>query len=91
MEQIGHIIQGLLKEHQIEDPIQKYQALTLWSSVVGQSISDVTKPQRISDGKLFIQVQNDAWRQELFYHKRDILQKLNFALGSNLVKDIVLI
>lgn len=91
MEKIGRILETYLKDLGIENPIKKYEALTLWSSVVGEKISSITKPERLSDGKMFVKVKNDTWRNELVYHKKSIIVKLNKQLGSEIVRDIVLI
>ena len=91
MKQIGQIIGNVLKDFGIEKSIKGHQALTIWSEVVGERIADITEPQKIKNGKLFIRVKTDSWRNELIYHKKDIIEKLNVSLGSDVVQDIVLI
>ena len=91
MEQIGNILHQFFYELGIDKPILKFQALDMWSKVVGEKISEVTEPRRITDGKIFVKVKNDTWRNELVYYKKNIIEKLNNELGSRIVKDIILI
>lgn len=91
MDKIGTIMHQLLGELGIERPVQRYQALLLWPEVVGKQISDVTEPSRIRKGKLFVEVKNAAWRNELVFHKDEIIQKLNQKLGASVVQEIILI
>lgn len=91
MKPLGQIIGNVLRDFGIEKPIKGYEALTIWSEVVGERIANMTEPQKIKNGKLFIRVKTDSWRNELIYHKKDIIERLNMSLGSDVVKDIVLI
>jgi len=91
MERIGNIIVPFIKELGIDTKIKHYEALSIWSNVVGERIARVTEPERIVDGKLFIKVRNDAWRNELLYMKSDLISRVNMKLGRSLIKDILLI
>ena len=90
MELIGQILNKYLTDLGIQKPIINYKALHSWHEIVGEKISKVTEPERLSDGKIFVKVKNAAWRNELVFHKRDIIDKINRAVGSSVVKDIVL-
>lgn len=91
MELLGNILRKYLKEIGVEKPVKRYEALSLWGSVVGKRISDVTEPVRIADGKIFIKVKSDPWRNELLYHKQRIINDINQRLESKMITDIVLI
>ena len=67
----------------------QYKTLQIWNSVVGEAIASATSIERFSNGELFIRVKNPAWRMELNFRKQDILQKLNAALSSQMVKEII--
>jgi predicted nucleic acid-binding Zn ribbon protein len=91
MEHLGSIIRKTVKNLGIEKPIQQYEALQLWPNIVGEKIASVTEPQKILNGKLFVKVKNAAWRNELVFHRADLLKKLNQQSGRCIVKEIVLI
>ena len=91
MEHIGKIIKPIIEDMGIDKPIKRYQALSLWSKIVGEKINAVSEPIRIEDGKLFIRVKSDTWRNEIFFLKKKILHKLNKEIGKDIVQDIILI
>ena len=89
MECIGNILQIFFRELGIDKPIHRYQALVVWKDVVGPKISSVTEPKRISNGRMFVKVASDAWRTELAFHKKDIIEKLNGHCGKGIIQDII--
>ena len=91
MKTIGTILLNYFKDLGIEKPIQRYQALDIWAEVVGEKISEVTKPQRITKDKIIVKVKNDTWRYEIGYHKAEIIRKINTRLGGEVIKDIIFI
>jgi len=68
---------------------QQYKTLQIWDTVVGETIAEATKIERFTNGQLFIKVKNPSWRMEMNYRKKDILTKLNEALSSPVVNEII--
>ncbi len=91
MKTIGNILLDYFKDIGIEKPIKRYQALDIWPEVVGEKLSEVTKPQRISAGKMVVKVKNDTWRYEIGYHRTEIIKRINTKLGDDVIKDIIFI
>ncbi len=89
MEPLGSILRRTLRELGIEKPLKRAEAIQIWSNAVGEHISQVTEPQFFSNGKIFVKVKSDVWRNELFFHKTDLVRRLNQILGEPTVKDIV--
>lgn len=72
----------------IDGALRKYRVITEWDDVVGEQIARVARPQRIENGVLFVSVSSAPWRAELTLKRTEIIQKLNEAAGSGVVKDI---
>lgn len=89
-ESIQSVLARFLKESGLEEPVRRYRTLQDWPEIVGESIAAVTRPERISNGKLFIRVENDAWRNELIFYKKEILEKVNSQLDSAISAIILL-
>ena len=89
MDRIGHILHQFFNELGIDQPVRRYQALHMWPRIVGERIAKVTEPERINNGRLFVHVKSDVWRNELIFHKNDIVEKLNKEIGHNTIKDII--
>jgi len=68
---------------------EQYRALHLWREVVGETIAGETVVERLSEGQLFIRVKNSVWRMELNFRKRELAEKINSALGTEAVREIV--
>jgi predicted nucleic acid-binding Zn ribbon protein len=91
MDTLGDVLNRTLSDFGIQKAVKKYRALHIWEDVVGERIAKVTKAQRISDGRLFVKVKNDSWRNELVYYKKEIVNKINKEIGYTAIKDIILI
>ena len=89
MDRIGKVLKKSFKELGIEKPLLRYQALTVWDRIVGKRIAGATEPIRVSGGKMFVKVKNDTWRNELVFHKKAIIKKLNDQCGARIIDDIV--
>jgi predicted nucleic acid-binding Zn ribbon protein len=72
----------------MEKTLEEYGAVTSWSEVVGEQIAKVTKAQHMENGVLFVSVSTAPWRAELSMKRLEIMQKINAALGRNVVKEI---
>lgn len=66
------------------------KAVVYWRMVVGTEIAAVTRALYIRDGVMSVRVKTgaQAWKTELAHIKGDIIQKLNQAVGAEVVKDI---
>jgi len=81
---IGELMTGL----GIDQTLRKFSVLTAWSDMVGEQIARVTVPDRIESGVLYVRVTTAPWRAELSMKRLEILQKINRAVGADVVKDI---
>lgn len=91
MERLENILNDTLKDLGLKQSVQKYKALEVWTEVVGPKIADVTVPQTLTGGKLFIRVKSDVWRHELLYHLPEIIIQINQKVGLRAVEEIILI
>ena len=91
MRLLRDIIHDAIHDLGISKSVDQHRALVEWHRIVGESISKVTEPQRVSRGTLFVQVQSDSWRHELHYRKSEIISTINGRLGSQVILDIIFI
>jgi predicted nucleic acid-binding Zn ribbon protein len=69
--------------------VNQSQALGVWPRVVGPKIAAISHPERVENGKLFVQVSNPTWRMELILIKQKIIDRLNREIGSRVISDII--
>lgn len=87
-EDLTLILPRVIRKLGLERGIKQQKALELWKEVAGKPISDKTTPLEVSDGILKVRVKDSIWRQELYFLKEELKDKLNKSLGEEIIKDI---
>ena len=86
---IGSGISSVLSSLGIGRKIKQYELLEAWPEIVGKQIADVTTAERMTEGKLFIHVEQAVWRNELIFLKKDLIEKINRTMHQESVQDII--
>lgn len=87
---IGSLIGELMGKLGIATRVHEQRVLHEFERIMGPQFCKRATPVKIDHGVLFLQVVNSAWRQELFFQKSMIRERINSALGEKLVKEIIL-
>ena len=90
-ERVGDILGRLFESMSWGRRVFEGRALTLWSDVVGKAVGQHSRPLRIENGKIVVEVKDAIWKQEILLLSPEIIQKMNERLGEEVVKDIVLV
>lgn len=88
---LSEVLSELVSSLGIKRNLKRYEVLTLWPEVAGKRVAMVTRAREIRDGRLFVEVESSAWRNELFYLKGEIIRQLNDRAGEDLIHDIVFV
>ncbi len=88
---LGEILTQLVGSLGIHTNLKRHEVLILWEEVVGEKIAKVTRAREVRDGRLFVEVESSAWRNELFYMKGEIVQHLNNRAGEQVIHDIIFV
>ncbi len=81
-------VKGILQRYRLDEEYERQQALLLWPTLVGETISRLTRPQRLRGGTLWVEVASHTLSHELNYMKDAYVTKLNEALGEPVIQDI---
>lgn len=84
----GSIANDLLSSQGYGRKLKEHQAWLVWEKVVGPQIAHHAKPLRIRDGVLEVRVDQPIWMQQLRMMAPQILQRLNQALGEELIREL---
>lgn len=88
-----HTLQELLRKayHQLDmdDTANEIAVKSAYSRVVGDFINRLTYSAKFSHGTLSLSIPSAALKQELFYKRSSLADKINEAIGRNVVKKIV--
>lgn len=85
---LGDVLTEVLNKYGLSDRIKEFDAVNAWVEVVGEDIARRTKAIIVRDGTLIVEVSNSVWRNELFYLKAEIIEKLNHRIGKKIIHDI---
>ena len=85
---IGDIINHVLKTCRRDFDGELAQVWSLWDTAVGDVIAKNTRPEAFKGKLLLVNVNSSAWMHQLQFLKKDLIDKINTALGKELVLDI---
>ena len=88
MQSLKIAIDSMLKKFGIDNAVAQNEALNIWNEIVGKTVAKNTQPERVEHGVIIVKVSSPTWRQELYFQKKEIIEKLNNKIGKNVIKDI---
>jgi predicted nucleic acid-binding Zn ribbon protein len=88
-QKLGDHLQYLIRDLGLEKRIQTARIFSEWDKWLGRAIASQATPQRLEHGRLYVRVKSDTWRQEMIFHKRMMIDKINSNVGTNVVRDIL--
>ena len=88
-EVISTLVKMLGKSKVQEDRFHLEQLRQTWPDLVGKNLAKHTFPDRLSRKRLTVRADKPGWSGELLIHKEMLLEKLNAALGGDILKDLL--
>ena len=88
MKSIKTVLNTYLFKMGLDVGVNQEQAVNIWPTAVGEKIAENTTVQDVKHGVLFVRANSPAWAQELQFQKKEVLFKINSALGKKTIKDI---
>ena len=86
---LGDAIREFLKKSRLKSGVQSVQLEQVWADVMGKTIANYTDKVQIINGTLFITTHVAPLKTELIYQREKIIQRVNEAMGENVVKEVV--
>lgn len=83
-------LQQFLQRSQLREGIRSMQIEEVWASLMGQTIARYTDKIQIVQHTLFITTTVAPLKNELVYQKNTIRDRVNEALGENLIREVVI-
>jgi len=85
---IAEIIGDVLKNYRREADGEILMVWQIWDSIVGDVISQNAKPAAFKGRVLLVHVSSSTWIHQLQFLKKEMIAKLNHALGKTLIDDL---
>jgi predicted nucleic acid-binding Zn ribbon protein len=83
-------IQQFLQKSRLKSGIQALRIEEVWEQVMGKTIAKYTDKIQIINQTLYITSSVAPLKNELLYQKEKIIERINEALGENIVKVVVI-
>jgi predicted nucleic acid-binding Zn ribbon protein len=85
---VGEILGRYLDQSGLRPKIREQRILDVWSQLVGEAIAEVSQPGRVRNRSLQVKVTHPVWMQQLQFHKKLIIQKVNEFLGGPFLQEL---
>ena len=86
---IGEILRELMKNPKLSNKLDELDALDLWKELIGDKLDKYILDVKIYRGILYVKLNSSALKNELYYEKTDLINRINQNLQKDIVKDIV--
>lgn len=87
---IGDAIKQFLSKSRLKGDIQALQIENVWEDVMGKTVARYTEKIKIINRTLYITTNVAPLKQELFYQKEKIKLRVNEALGTKEIDDVII-
>lgn len=87
---LAEALQQFMKQSRMKGGIQALRITDVWEQIMGTTIAKYTDSIQIANQTLFISTSVAPLRNELLYQKEKIIQRVNEALGEQVIKDVVI-
>ena len=87
---ISDAMKKFLEGSRIKGCIQALQIEDVWENIMGKTVARYTDKLQIIGDKLIITTNVAPLKNELIYQKEKIKQRVNEALGQNVVGEVII-
>jgi hypothetical protein len=85
VERVGTVLRHLEGVGNLRRRIAEAHGLASWTEIVGHHLAQRTRAVGLAGGRLFVVCHGSALRQELSFHRREILRRFREFAGSEVV------
>lgn len=86
---IGDALKDFLNKSRLKSGVQALQIQDIWGEIMGKTIANYTEKIQIVKGTLYITTSVAPLKNELIYQKKKIIERVNEALGENVIHEVV--
>ncbi|MBW2569420.1 MAG: DUF721 domain-containing protein [Deltaproteobacteria bacterium] len=86
---ISGILDNFLRTFRSEPDKEMLRVWSLWDSAVGNTIAENARPAAFKGKLLVVHVSSSTWLYQFQFLKKEIITKVNNALGKELIEEIV--
>ena len=85
----GDVLQRVLKDLRMDARHAEAEIVKVWNSLLDPNIVAHAQPAGLHKGTLFVNVDSNVWLAEIVrYRRKEILDRLHYSFGKNLIRKI---
>lgn len=88
--QIGQIIQNMIDATGLRPELERRTAVNIWPDVVGKHLASYTGRIYVKEDVLHVHISSAVIKEELGYAREQLVDKINQAVGEDVIKQIIL-
>ena len=86
---VGQIINDLLQKENLDVALDEHRASALWPQIVGDGINRYTISRSVKNGVMTVRLSSASLANELMLIRASIIQRINEALGREIIHEII--
>ena len=83
-------LKAMIEQYRLKGKLNQNRIQSLWSELMGPSISSYTSEIKMYRKKLYITVDSAPLRQELSYGREKIKKVMNEELGEDYIEEVII-
>lgn len=87
-ENIGNVIERLLKAYQLDGKMKELNILSSWEEMMGRAVALRTTHLAIKNKILYVSMDSAVMRDELSQGKQVIIERINQKAGKDYIVDV---
>lgn len=87
---IGDAIREMLKSYHLTSKFDEASLVSSWERLVGKAIAKRTRKVTVRNKVLFVELDSPAMKNDLNYHKSQIIALFEKEFGKDIIKEIVI-
>ncbi len=85
---LGNVLHPYIHRAGLVPRLRENRLFEAWEEIVGKGVAEATEPARLQNRTLQVKVANSVWIQQLQFHKKLMLQRVNEFLGEPFIQDL---
>ncbi len=90
-EKLADVVEKFINSSGLKKRFAEHEVITIFKNIVGPFLMKKVKNIYVKDGKLFLKLTSAPFKEEIRMQKTKLLTQINNALGTNYLKDVILI
>ena len=86
---VGEVLQIYLRQEGIESPLNQFRLIQKWTELLGSGVAAYTGEIFIKNQTLVVQIKSPALKNNLMMERERLVQRLNEAVGAQVITSIV--